>query len=47
VSPTEGVYEPGNRLYSVKVLVFRGFQKPGPDDPSPTPVYELDFEVSL
>jgi len=47
VSPSEGVYEPGNRLYTVKVLVFRGFLKPSPSDPSPAPVYELDFEVSL
>lgn len=47
VSPVDQIYEPGNRLFHVRIMVFRGFLKPGPDDPSPTPVYELDLEVSL
>lgn len=48
LSPNDSVFEPGNRLYSVKVMVFRGFIPPESEAvESPDPEFELDFEVSL
>lgn len=45
-------FQPANRLYRVRVMIFRGFPK-GPEGrpvvlPEPVlPVFELDFEVSI
>ena len=46
LSPSDQIFMPGNRLYHVKVMVFRAFMPPGPDSAPPDPVFELDFEVS-
>ena len=43
-------FEPGNYLYHIRVLVYRGFPEPRVLKNlvrQPKPVYELDFEVSL
>jgi type II secretory pathway pseudopilin PulG len=47
VSPNEQLFQPANRLYQVKVLVYRGFLPPGSGEKPPAPVMEFDFEVSL
>ena len=46
MSQSKSIIEPGNRLYHVRVMVFRGFLPPGPDADPPEPDFELDFEVS-
>jgi type II secretory pathway pseudopilin PulG len=38
---------PANRLYQVRVMVYSGFQPPGPIGKSVTPAFEFDFEVAL
>lgn len=43
LNPDERVFVPGNRLYRVKVMVFRGFVP----NAGVEPVLELHFEVSL
>jgi len=40
-------FEPANRLYRVRVMVFRGFQKPQDGKPMSQPIFELDFEVAI
>ncbi len=47
-----GAYQPAGRLFHVTVMVFRNFQKPTKDEPSPhldqmRMVYSLDFEVAI
>lgn len=39
-------FQPANRLYRVRVLIYRGFFPPTDGRPVPT-VFELDFEVAL
>lgn len=46
MSQSKSIIEPGNRLYHVRVMVYRGFLPPGPDADPPEPDFELDFEVS-
>ena len=47
--PTAAIYEPANRLYHVRVMVYRGFPKEGlsSDMNPPDPVFEFDFEVAI
>ncbi len=40
-------YRPANQLYHVRVMIFRGFVAPTAHTIPDTPVYELDFEISL
>ena len=48
LSLTEPPFQPGNRLYNVKVMVFRGFpEQVSTDVKAPEPVFEFDFEVSV
>jgi type II secretory pathway pseudopilin PulG len=46
LSPNENVFQPANRLYRVRVMVYRGFTPPLPDAKPPDPVFELYFEVA-
>ena len=46
-SPNPDQFIPAGRLYHVRVMVFRSFYPAARDAPQPTPVYELDFEVSI
>ena len=47
LSLTEPPFKPGNRLYNVKVMVFRGFPAVVPAEvKAPVPEFEFDFEVS-
>jgi type II secretory pathway pseudopilin PulG len=46
LSQSEGLFQPANRLYHVKIMVFRGFSPPAPDAKSMAPAYSFDFEVS-
>ena len=39
-------YRPANQLYRVRVVVYRGFQKPRGGKPVSEPVFELHFEVA-
>src|SRR5262245_27915586 len=47
LSPNENVFQPANRLYRVRVLIYRGFIPPAADSKPPEPVFELYFEVSI
>jgi prepilin-type N-terminal cleavage/methylation domain-containing protein len=40
-----GDYQPANRLYHVRVMIFRGYVYSEYAEP-PKPIYELDFEVT-
>jgi hypothetical protein len=46
LSQVDRVFEPGNRLYQVRVMVFQEKILPGAPNP-PLPALELDFEVAL
>ena len=47
LSPNEAVFQPANRLYRVRVMIFRGFIPPQPDAKPAEPIFELYFEVSI
>jgi type II secretory pathway pseudopilin PulG len=47
LAQNDQIFQPANRLYQVKVLVYRGFLPPGPGEKPPTAIMEFDFEVSL
>jgi type II secretory pathway pseudopilin PulG len=46
LSQVERFFEPANRLYTVKIMVFQEKIIPGAANP-PVPALELDFEVAL
>jgi hypothetical protein len=39
-------YQPANQLYRVKIMVYRGFDKPRGGLPVSEPVFELHFEIA-
>jgi hypothetical protein len=48
LSLTEPPFQPGNRLYNVKIMVFRGFpDQVSSEAKAPAPEFEFDFEVSV
>ena len=47
LSQNEQIFQPGNRLYRVRVMIYRGFVPPTADAKPPEPVFEIYFEVSV
>jgi len=46
LSQNEQLYQPANRLYTFRIMIFRGFNPAPPDSKPMDPIFEFDFEVS-